>query len=184
MNRLTISALMIAMLLCGAAYACVGKTIHLGIIAPNERLLAEMTSLMITERTGSSVTIDVYRDSKDLYAAVKQGKVNIILENTERAADLIAKTRGGNTINGYDAIKSEYRRTFNMSWLDPISGTPQYAAVLTMDTLSNYPALPKLLNKLAGALQNDAYARMARTADQGDRARKAAKDFLKSRKLI
>lgn len=165
------------------ADACVGRTIHLGIVAPNERLLAEMTSLMISERTGSSVTIDVYRDSKELYTAVKQGKVNIILENTERASGLLAKSRGG-AVAGFDAIKSEYSRSLNMSWLAPIGGTPQYAPVLTMETLSNYPALPKLLNKLAGVLQNDTYSKMVRPGDSVERTRNAAKEFLKHRKLI
>ena len=167
----------------GQGYACVGKTIHLGIIAPNERLLAEMTSLMISERTGSSVKIDSYRDSKELYSAVKQGKVNIILENTERASELLAKSKGSAVI-GFDAIKSEYLKTLNMSWLAPIGGTPSYAPVLTTDTLSNYPALPKLLNKLAGVLQNDTYGKMVRPGDSVEHTRKVAKEFLKNRKLI
>lgn len=165
------------------AYACVGRTIHLGIVAPNERLLAEMTSLMISERTGSSVKIDVYRDSKELYTAVKQGKVNIILENTERASDLLAKAKGSAVV-GFDAIKGEYAKSLNLTWLAPIGGTPPYAPVLTMDTLSNYPALPKLLNKLAGVLQNDTYGKMVRPGDSVERTRKVAKEFLKNRKLI
>ena len=47
--------------------ACVGKTIHIGISSANEKLMAEMASLMITERTGSSVKIEVYKNSKELY---------------------------------------------------------------------------------------------------------------------
>ncbi len=167
----------------GEGYACVGRTIHLGIVTHNERLLAEMTSLMISERTGSSVKIDVYRDSKELYTAVKQGKVNIILENTERASDLLAKAKGAAVV-GFDAIKSEYLRTLNMTWLAPIGGTPPYAPVLTTDTLSNYPALPKLLNKLAGVLQNDTYSKLVRPGDSVEHTRKVAKEFLKNRKLI
>jgi len=184
MKKLLASVFLTLTALCGGvSHACVGKTIHVGIITSGERLLAEMASLMISERTGSTVKIDVYRDTNELYAAVKQGKVNIILENTERAADVLAKAKGAPVI-GYDAIKSEYRKTFNMTWLESIGGAPQYAPVLTMETLSNYPALPKLLNKLAGALQNNTYARMVHADDPEDRARKSAKDFLKSRKLI
>ena len=42
------------------SFACVGRTVHLGISgAPNERLLAEMASLLIIERTGSTMQIDV-----------------------------------------------------------------------------------------------------------------------------
>ena len=73
--------------------ACVGKTIHLGISSANERLMAEMASLMISERTGSSVKIEVYKDSRALYEAVKQGKVNIIMENTDRAQEVLGKAK-------------------------------------------------------------------------------------------
>jgi len=55
---------------------------------------------------------------------------------------------------------------------------------LTADTLANYPALPKLLNKLAGALSNDTYVKLLKTVESEDKTRKAAKDFLKGKKLI
>lgn len=53
-----------------------------------------------------------------------------------------------------------------------------------METLNNYPALPKLLAKLSGVLTNDACARLLKSADAGDTSRKAVRDFLKSKKLI
>jgi len=163
--------------------ACVGKTIHLGISSANEKLMAEMASLMITERTGSSVKIDVYKDSRSLYEAVKQGKVNIIMENTDRAQEVLGKTKGAGS-PGMDSIKSEYRKTYNLTWLNPFGAAPQYAPVLTADTLSNYPALPKLLNKLAGALSNDTYSKLLKSVESDDKTRKIAKDFLKGKKLI
>jgi len=56
--------------------------------------------------------------------------------------------------------------------------------VLTVDTLSNYPALPKLLNKLSGVLTNDTYTKLLKSVDSSDKTRKVAKDFLKGKKLI
>ncbi len=164
--------------------ACVGKTIHLGISSANERLIAEMASLMITERTGSSVKIEVYKDSKVLYEAVKSGKVNIIIENTDRALEILGKTKGSASVMGIDAIKSEYRKSMNLTWLNSFGGTPQFAPVLTGDTLSNYPALPKLLNKLAGVLSNDTYSKLLKSVESDDKTKKIAKDFLKGKKLI
>lgn len=164
--------------------ACVGKTIHLGISNANEKLIAEMASLMISERTGSSVKIDVYKDSKALYEAVKEGKVNIIMENTDRAQEVLGRGHGSASAMGLDAIKSEYRKSMNLTWLNPFGVTPQYAPVLTGDTLSNYPALPKLLNKLAGALSNDTYAKLLKSVESDDKTKKVAKDFLKGKKLI
>jgi osmoprotectant transport system substrate-binding protein len=163
--------------------ACVGKMIHLGISSPNERLMAEMASLMISERTGSSVQIEVYKDSRALYEAVKQGKVNVIMENTDRALEVLGKSKSAGS-PGLDSIKSEYRKTFNLTWLSPFGTVPQYAPVLTADTLANYPALPKLLNKLAGALPNDTYAKLLKSVESDDKTKKVAKDFLKGKKLI
>jgi osmoprotectant transport system substrate-binding protein len=164
--------------------ACVGKTIHLGISnAANERLLAEMASLLITERTGSSVTVDVYKDSRELYSAVKKGNVNVLIETPGNALDVLGrqKSAGASTL---DFVKGEYRKSMNLVWLEPIGGSQQYASVLTADTLSNYPALPKLLNKLSGALPNDTYAKLLKSAESSDKVKKVAKDFLKGKKLI
>lgn len=164
--------------------ACVGKTIHVGISSANERLMAEMASLMITERTGSSVKIDVYKDSRSMYEALKQGKINIIMENTDRAQEVLGKAKGSAAAMGIDAIKSEYRKNMNLTWLNAFGAVPQYAPVLTGDTLSNYPALPKLLNKLAGVLSNDTYSRLLKSVESEDKTKKIAKDFLKGKKLI
>ncbi len=164
--------------------ACVGKTIHLGISNANERLVAEMASLMITERTGSTVAIDFYKDSNALYDAVKQGKVNILVENAGRAQEILGKAKGATPAMGIDLIKSEYRKNMNLTWLNSFGVTTQYAPVLTGDTLNNYPALPKLLNKLSGALSNDTYSKLLKTVETDEKTKKIAKDFLKSKKLI
>jgi glycine betaine/choline ABC-type transport system substrate-binding protein len=181
MKKIIFSLIVVALLLTAQlSLACVGKTIHLGISSAGDKLMAEMASLMITERTGSSVKIEVYRDSKSLYEAVRQGKVNLLLENTDRAVEILGMAKN----SGVDAIKSEYRKTYNLTWLTPFGSAPQYAPVLTADTLSNYPALPKLLNKLAGALANDTYAKLQKSVETDDKTRKVAKDFLKGKKLI
>lgn len=163
--------------------SCVGKTIHVGISSVNEKVMAELASLMISERTGSSVKIDVYKDSTSLYEAVKQGKVNIIMENTARAQEKLGRARGTAPL-GVDAIKSEYRKNFNLVWLNTFGAAPQYAPVLTADTLTNYPALPKLLNKLAGVLPNDTYAKLSKSVESDDKAKRVARDFLKGKRLI
>lgn len=165
------------------SFACVGKTIHLGISSSNDKLIAEMASLMITERTGSSVQVDIFKDSRTLYEAVKQGNVNVIIENTDRAMEMLGRPSAGGSA-GVEFIKSEYRKNYNLTWLNSFSSSPQYAPVLTADTLANYPALPKLLNKLAAVLSNDTYPKLLKSLVSDDKAKKIAKDFLKSKKLI
>jgi glycine betaine/choline ABC-type transport system substrate-binding protein len=184
MKRIICLVVVAALLMAAhVSQACVGKIIHLGISSSNDRLMAEMASLMISERTGSSVKIEVYTDSRSLYEAVKQGKINIIMENTDRALEMLGKTKAAGSL-GLDSIKSEYRKNFNLTWLNSFGSTPQYAHVLTADTLSNYPALPKLLNKLAGVLTSDTYIKLIKTVDSDDKTKKIAKDFLRGKKLI
>lgn len=167
------------------AQSCVGKTILLGIAAPaNERLMAEMASLMISERTGSSVKIQVFKDSRELYEAVKQGKINIIVENTSHALEVLGRHKGTQSASAFEFVKGEYRKNMNMIWMEPAGGSLPYAPVLTSETLAHYPALPKLLNKLSGVLTNDIYPKLLKTAGTDDKAKKVARDFLKSKKLI
>ena len=161
--------------------ACVGRFVHIGISnSTNERLLAEMASLLISERTGSNVQIDVYKDSSDLYKAVKLGSVNVFFESTGRAAEVVGKPKDA----PHSQIKSEYRTKLNLNWLELFGGTVKLAPILTTETLATYPALPKLLNKLSGALANDTYAKLLKSVESGDKPKKVAKDFLKGKKLI
>ena len=163
------------------SFGCVGKTVHLGISnATNERLLAELASLLIAERTGSTVQIDVYKDSTDLYKAIKQGNVNMFFESPLRAAEVVGKPKDST----HDQIKSEYRTKLNLTWLELFGSSIKYGPVLTAETLSTYPALPKLLNKLSGVLTNDTYLKLLKSVDSPDKTKKVAKDFLKGKKLI
>ncbi len=161
--------------------ACVGKTIHLGISnAANERLMAELASILIVERTGSTVQIDVYKNSAELYSAVKKGNVNVMFESPARAAEVLGKAKDA----PYDQIKSEYRTKLNLTWLEPFGDGQKFAPVLTSETLANYPALPKLLNKLAVTLSQDSYVKLLKSMESADKTKKVAKDYLKMKKLI
>ncbi|AJE02481.1 type 2 periplasmic-binding domain-containing protein [Geobacter pickeringii] len=165
--------------------ACVGRTLLIGVPGTaGDRMLAEMVSTLINERTGTAVKIQTYRDAKEVYEAVKQGKVNIIIDNPEHALALLGRPNEPNGKKAYEIVKGEYRKKLNLAWLEPFGMAQGYAPVLTMETLENYPALPKLLAKLAGALNGDAYAKLLKSSDTGDKSKKAAKDFLRARKLI
>jgi glycine betaine/choline ABC-type transport system substrate-binding protein len=115
-----------------------------------------------------------------MYNAIKQGKINFFYENTGHAAELIGKSKD----TSYDQIKGEFLSKYNLTWLSLSSGNVKYAPVLTADTLSTYPALPKLLNKLSKALENDTYTKLLKSAESSDKLKKVAKDFLKGKKLI
>ena len=161
--------------------ACVGRTVHLGISnSANERLLAELASLLIVERTGSTVQIDVYKDSTELYKAVKLGNVNLFFESPAHASEVVGKAKDST----YDQIKNDYRTKLNLTWLELFGGSMKYGPVLTAETLATYPALPKLLSKLSKALVNETYPKLLKTVESADKTKKVAKEFLKARKLI
>ncbi|BDV44311.1 lipoprotein [Geotalea uraniireducens] len=182
MKKVGLLVLVMAVLVWGqVSEACVGRTLYIGITgAAGDRLLAEIVSTMVSERTGTAVKVQVYKDNRAVYDAMRHGAVNILIENPERALALLGRPAEPNGRKAYDMVKSEYRKKMNLAWLEPFGMSQEYAPVVTVETLENYPALPKLLLKLAGVLNSDAYARLLKSAD----AKKAAKDFLKTKKLI
>lgn len=186
MKQLCLMAVAVVFVVCAnLSNACVGRTLHIGVAnTAGDRMLAEMVSTMISERTGTSVKVDTFRNAREVYDAVRQRKVNIIIESPEHALAVLGKPSEPNGKKAFEIVKGEYRKNLNLAWLEPFGIAQGYAPVLTIETLENYPALPKLLAKLAGALNNDAYARLLKSSDSGDKSRKVAKEFLKAKKLI
>ena len=153
--------------------ACVGRLLYLGVTNnPHEQLLAEVMSIFIKERTGSTVKILLFNNSRDLYNAVKQGQVNMIIENTDHAKDILTKPKETSVKMTYEIVKNEYRKKLNLTWFRPFGEKPLYAPVLTVETLTNYPALPRLLNKLAGVLGNQTCVKLFNTLKSGDMPKK------------
>jgi glycine betaine/choline ABC-type transport system substrate-binding protein len=169
--------------------ACVGKTLHIGIIdSPNEQLLAELASQLITERTGTTVKVETFKGQQELYNSVKKGQIGLLIENTDRGMDMIGKPRGASGKAAFETVKAEYRKSLNLIWLEPFGtvqggGAQMYAPVISSEILGNLPALPKLLQKLSGITSDSGYQRLLK-AKGTDKPKKIAKDFLKSKKLI
>ena len=186
MKRVVVVCVLV-LLLWGAreSGACVGKVLHIGISnSPAEQLIAEMVATLVTERTGTSVKIVPFKDAKEIYAAARKGEIGLVIENRDRAFDVLGKPRDTNPKSAQDTLKREYKKTLNMVWLDSLGGTPPYAPVLSADTLSSLPALPKLLNKLSGILTEDVYNRLIKSAKSDEKPKKVARDFLKAKRLI
>lgn len=174
----------------GQATACVGKTLYIGVSSSaHEQLLAEMVSVLVTERTGTTVKILTYKDSREIYNAVKHGQVGLMIENTDHALALMGKPKENNTKAAYELVKKEYRKNLNLVWLEPFGSMPgasksSYAPVITVEVLGNLPALPKLINKLTGILSDGSYARLVKSMKDDNKPKRVARDFLKARKLI
>lgn len=182
---LSVLLLAAALVMVPSGQACIGRILYIGITgSPDERALAEVTALLITERTGSTVKVQSFKNSEQLYRAVRQGEVSLFIENTDRAQDLLRYPRQANPKAAFDAVKLGYKRELNLTFFEQFGGSRRYAPVLSSDTVANYPALPKLMGKLAGSLNDDSLLKMSHLADSSEKLKQAARAFLKSRRLI
>ena len=189
------SILIMAMLafLAPKADACVGKVLHIGVINSSEgHVLAEVLSSLINERTGSTVAIQFYHDEQELYEAVKVKQVDISIENTTRAMQVLNRPAEGDVNKAYEVVKTSYEKEKGLVWLKPFgflhsNGAPASsytAAVLRVEILNNFPALPRVIGKLGNILNDETYAKLIKSVESGEKPKKAARDFLKSKKLI
>jgi glycine betaine/choline ABC-type transport system substrate-binding protein len=53
-----------------------------------------------------------------------------------------------------------------------------------MEILNNFPALPRLFNKLGSRINDAAYTKLILSVESGGEPKSVAKEFLKSKKLI
>lgn len=174
---------------------CVGRTLYIGALQSNEdSLMAEILSLLITERTGTTIQIRAFKTSDELYNALKSEKelerVDIIVEDTAQALAIAKQTPGASPDQDFIAVKGYYEKELNVVWLNPFGYTKTAgqasisAPLLRRDILTNFPLLPRVLNKLAGAINDKAYQDLAKAVNSGDKPKNIAKDFLKKNKFI
>ena len=188
----TILLLMLITVLAPRAYACVGKTLTIGATSSlEEQVLAELIAAMINERTGTSVQVRSFASSRELAEAVKTEQVDISLGNTTRALVTLNKRPETDPDKALAMVRAIYEREHGLVWLKPFvfrnggsEGLSYTATILREEVLKNYPALPRIIGKLSAAVNDKAYSGLIRSVEAGERPKKVAKDFLKSKKLI
>ena len=175
------------------ADACVGKILYIGTLnSATEQVLGEILCVLINERTGTTVNIKSYSSTKELYNALRNREINILLENTERSFEILERQKEENAKTSYDISKEEFRKKLNLVWLEPFSPLTgnggkshhSYVPAITVDVLTNFPALPRVINKLGGVISDDVFAKLMQSVRAGEKPKKAARDFLKTKKLI
>lgn len=172
--------------------ACVGRALNIGVVNSTEgQLLSDLISTLINERTGTTVHTKNYGSVNELYDAVKGKQVDILIENTSRALRLLNKPAEPNIKKAYELVKTQYEKEKGLVWFKPFGFTNSYgeglsytAPVLKVEVLSNFPALPRVLEKLAGVINDETYTRLIKSIEAGGKSKKVARDFLKSKKII
>lgn len=175
--------------------ACVGRILYIGALESNsDKLMSEMLALLINERTGTTLQIRSFSTSEQLYQALKSSKeeerVDIIVEDTVQGMSIAKQQATAAPDQDFLAVKAFYEKELDVVWLNPFGYTkdaaqPSISAPLVRrDVLTNFPLLPRVLNKLAGAINDKAYQELLKSVDSGEKPKNAAKDFLKKQKFI
>jgi osmoprotectant transport system substrate-binding protein len=193
-----LAAAVAALVLSSPAKACVGRTILIGYHdAPDQVMVANILAVFIDERTGTTVKLSRFRTREEAFEAIRLDKVSLY---TDYSTILLSKFAGerpsGDDEKNIARLKEVLNRKYNVVWLEPF-GYDRYfpevanngerpgqaGVMLCKDALSKFPALPKLLGKLRGVLDNETMASLLREASTSD-PKTVARRFLKTRKLI
>ncbi len=188
-----ITVILVLGALAPSADACVGKLLHIGVMdSPEGQVLAEMISTIVNERTGTTVKVELFKNEQDLYEAIKSKQVDILVENTARAMQVLNRPAEGDARKAYEVVKATYEKDLGLVWLKPFGFTkaaggtaPSYTAtLLRVEVVTNFPALPRVIDKLGSVLNDETHARLVRSVESGEKPKKVARDFLKAKKLI
>ncbi|MCL7489177.1 MAG: hypothetical protein M8357_13500 [Desulfobulbaceae bacterium] len=175
------------------AFACVGKTLIIGTLnTPNETLLAQMMAVIITERTGTTVNVEFFDTQEQLQEAVTKRDVNIYTENTGRALKQLGMKEEGDAQAVYETVKDAYRNQLHLVMLQPFgelqgSGDDKpsyYVPVVAEGILVDYPALPRVINKLGAVAEDKKFIKVLAGVESGDKPNQVARDFLKKKRFI
>jgi osmoprotectant transport system substrate-binding protein len=197
--RILFNALFVVLIITGltvsSAQACVGKTLVVGALDnPQQQVLAEMLSVLIGERTGTTVKVVSVAGHAEAHDAMLRAEMDMYVEYTGVGQVVILKEQPiADSDELYKAVKERYNQDLNLVWLKPFGfsderyapeGTVAVAApVVRKDTLKKFPALARLINKLGGSI-DDPTMKELETASAAGNSRDVARKFLKEKRFI
>jgi osmoprotectant transport system substrate-binding protein len=176
----------------------VGRTIYVGHYdSPEQLLVANLLATFIDERTGTTVKLQPFASREDAYEAIRKDKVSLLVDHSSVVLRKLAgETPGADEARNLSLLKESLNRKFNVVWIDTVgydrwfgpkapAEKPGPAGVmLCKDALAKFPALPKLVAKLRGVLDNDTMAALLKEVQGGADPKAVARRFLKSRRLV
>ena len=194
-----IAGLIFLHLLATPLLACKGRLLVIAVDnSVDQAIMGKMLSIFINERTGTTVEIVQTEDIQTSHEMVLQGKAQIYITYVGMAQ---AGTEGANALNepqkAYILASRSYMEKFGMVWLKPFgfqgpltqaapSGKvdPSLAvAVTTKDVIKKFPILDRLINKLAGQVDNNAIEELRKNSENQD-VELTIRAFLTSRNLM
>jgi len=158
-------------------------------------MVMRVLSILIHERTGTTVEVKYFRDRGKLLGSVKKGKVDLYVDAVDDALRRMGED-GSSFSPGerFSMIKRRFDEEKNLIWLKPMGytekdsrGNPlgRAAVVVGKDTLKMFPALTRLLEKIGTRIVlDDKLLDTLVGRGQAEKPSKVARNFLKEVKLI
>ena len=180
-------------------HTCVGRLLVIAVgHSADQRIMGSMLSVLINERTGTMVNVLEMGNIDKCHEAVLKGKANIFINYLA-----VGQVTTGGSANvddpqkTYTLVRQGYGEKYGMVWLKPFGfqgplnlnlkekKTPPSLAVpvSTKDVLRKFPVLDRVINKLAGRIDNQTINDLKRKANGGD-VKQVVTEFLKIQKLI
>jgi len=192
MKRLAL-AIVIAVMSFAGADACTNFPINVGVVdSPEGRVISEIVSVLINERTGVTVGLKYFKNSKELYKKVAEGKLEILIEDTSNALRFMKMPVSSDPQANLATVKEIYKNKKKYFWLKPFAfsrkdsdgGDTLTSLLISRKALDEFPALARVVGKLSKIIDDKALARMVGRIKAKDDAKKIAHDFLAAQKLI
>ncbi|UCG39430.1 MAG: hypothetical protein JSV00_04165 [bacterium] len=180
------------------SHACVGRKLILGSVQTGRADMASrLLSILINERTGTTVEVKFFEDAAGLLDAVGKGKVDLYVDHVDNALIRMGRSGDSESLGGeerFKLVKRLFDEELNLIWLKPMGYSGRdaggaslgpAAVVVKKDTLKKFPALPRLLEKIGTRvpLDDDRLDDLVKRA-QSEKPARVARDFLKEVKLI
>jgi osmoprotectant transport system permease protein len=178
-----ISGLILLHLLATPLLACKGRVLNLAVgDSIDQAIMGKMLSILINERTGTTVEIVQLEDTNAAHEAVLHGLAEIYINYLGMAQ---TGTEGPNALDdprkAYILASRSYNREFGMIWLKPFGFQgPMAAQAAPSGEVDRTLAAP---NKLAGRVDNKTLEELREKSESQD-LEITVREFLTSNKLI
>jgi len=195
-----ILGLMFFLFLASPLHSCVGRLLVVAVNSTQDQvIMGQMLSILINERTGTTVDIVQPGDLKTCHEAVLKGEADIYVNYIGDGLFLTGASCGGDDPQKvYTLVSQSFLERFGMVWLKPFGYQGPMASeanpgekevgtlaapVTTRDVLRKFPVLDRLINKLGGMVDNSVMEELRKKAE-GQEAKEVAREFLKAHRLI
>ena len=151
------------------ARACAGYTLSVGTDgSQRQELLAQIMSELIRQRTGTKIRLVRFKFQDELLEAAKRKEVDLLVVTTQPTT-----------------VKNDLFLEGRLRLLKPFGYQDfQVMPAFQTETLKRFPALQRLINRLAGIIDDATLLRLEEELATGSDLRAAAKKFLTEQKLI